>query len=198
MNVPIGSLPRILSSGLMRQQWIVEITCLGVLIGSGNSMQAAKRPFTVTDDIALSRFGSSASDDDPIVFSPNHRFLAICTEHGRLDLNRPETILRVYRTEDITGVLTERQNTREPTPLWEIRKSTYRHGPIVTQIRWLRDSSGVAFIAKTASGNNQLLLADLRTKVIHQLTGDDQYVTSFDIRTQHNFVYTALTPQPRN
>jgi hypothetical protein len=182
------------ASGRVCQQSIAWIICLlGILIGPGVPLQAAKRPFTVADDIGLSHFGSSASDDDPIVFSPNHRFFAVCTEHGRLDLNRPETILRVYRTEDITGILKERQNTREPSPLWEIRKSTYRHGPMVTRIRWLRDSSGVAILAKTASGNNQLLLADVRTKVIHQLTGDDQYVTSFDIRTQHNFVYTALT-----
>jgi hypothetical protein len=51
-------------------------------------------------------------------------------------------------------------------------------------------------LAKTASGNSQLLLADLRTKVIHELTGNDQYVTSFDIRTQHNFVYTVLSQPP--
>jgi dipeptidyl aminopeptidase/acylaminoacyl peptidase len=173
---------------------MVAIICLlGILVGSGTPLQAAKRPFAVADDIALSHFGSSTSDDDPFVFSPNNRFFAVYTEHGRLDLNRPESILRVYRAEDIIHILKERQGTIEPSPLWEIRKSTYRHGPIVTRVRWLRDSSGVAFLTKTASGNNQLLLADLRTKVIHELTGDDQYVTSFDIRTQHNFVYTALT-----
>jgi hypothetical protein len=194
MNVPIGPLIRSLTSTLVRRQSIVAIICLlGVRISSGAPLQAAKRPFTVADDVTLSRFGSSTSDDDPFVFSPNHRFFAVCTEHGRLDINRPESILRVYGTEDILRILKERQSTREPSPLWEIRKSTYRHGPIVTRVRWLRDSSGVAFLAKAASGNNQLLLADLRTKVVHPLTGDDQYVTSFDIRTQHNFVYTVLT-----
>jgi hypothetical protein len=198
MNVTIGPLIRTLTSGLVCRQSIAAIIgLLAILVGSGVPLQAAKRPFTVADDIALSEFGSHISfDDDPFVFSPNHRFFAVYTEHGRLDLNRPESILRVYRTEDIIRILKERQSAREPAPLWEIRKSTYRHGPIVTRIRWLRDSSGVAFLAKTASGNNQLLLADLRTKVVHQLTGDDRYVTSFDIRTQHNFVYTALTQPP--
>lgn len=198
MNVSIGPLIRISASGLVCRQSIVAIICLlGVLIGSGAPLQAAKRPFTVADDIALSHFGSRISwDDDPFVFSPNHRFFAVYTEHGRLDLNRPESILRVYRTEDIIRILKERQSTREPSPVWEIRKSTYRHGPIVTRVRWLRDSSGVAFLAKTAWGNSQLLLADLRTKVIHQLTDDDQYVTGFDIRTQRNFVYTVLTQPP--
>src|SRR6266851_5692956 len=196
INVPIGPLIQTLTSGC--RQSIVAIACLlGVLISSGAPLQATRRPFTVADDIALSHFGSDSSfDDDPFVFSPNHRFFAVYTEHGRLDLNRPESIFRVYRTEDIIRILTERQSAREPSPVWEIRESTYRHGPIITRVRWLRDSSGVAFLAKTASGNNQLLLADLRTKVVHQLTGDDQYVTSFDIRTQHNFVYTALTQQP--
>ncbi len=191
---------RTFTSDLIGRQSIGAIICLlAVLIGSGAPQQAVKRPFTVADDIALSRFGSSTSDDDLFAFSPDHRFFAVLTEHGRLDLNRPESILRVYGSEDIIGILKEGQSTREPSPVWEIRRSTYRHGPIVTRVRWLRDSSGVAFLAKTASGKNQLLLADLRTKVIHPLTGDDQYVTSFDIRTQHDFVYTALTqpsPQP--
>ena len=188
---------RTFTSDLIGRQSIGAIICLlAVLIGSGAPQQAVKRPFTVADDIALSRFGSSTSNDDLFAFSPDHRFFAVLTEHGRLDLNRPESILRVYGSEDIIGILKERQSTREPSPMWEIRRSTYRHGPIVTRIRWLRDSSGVAFLAKTASGKNQLLLADLRTKVIHPLTGDDQYVTSFDIRTQHNYVYTVHTQQP--
>lgn len=186
------------ASRLLFPQVLVGVLAVSlVLPRSGLSVYAAERPFTVADDIALSHFGSRISwDDDAFVFSPNHRFFAVYTEHGRLDLNRPESILRVYRTEDIIGIPKERQSTTEPSPVWEIRKSTYRHGPIVTRVRWLRDSSGVAFLAKTASGNNQLLVADLQTKVIHQLTGDDQYVTSFDIRTQHNFVYTALTHPP--
>jgi len=177
---------------------MVAIACLlGVLISSGASLEATKRPFTVADDIALSHFGSASSfDDDPFALSPNHRFFVVYTEHGRLDLNRPESIFRVYRTEDIIRILKERQSTREPSPVWEIRESTYKHGPIITRVRWLRDSSGVAFLAKTASGNNQLLLADLQTKVVHQLTGDDQNVTGFAIRTRHNFVYTALTQPP--
>jgi dipeptidyl aminopeptidase/acylaminoacyl peptidase len=177
---------------------VLRVICLlGVLIGSAAPLQAARRPFDVTDDIALSRFGSSASfDDDPCAFSPDARFLAVYTEHGRVDLNRPESILRVYRTEDIIRTLHDRRRTAEPSPLWEIHQSTYRSGPIITRVRWLRDSSGVAFLSKTASGNNQLLLADLRTRVIHPLTDDDQYVTSFDIGTQHNYVYTVLARPP--
>jgi hypothetical protein len=199
MNVAFGALIRTLTPSLVCRQSIVAILCLlTVFMGSGVAQQAVKRPFTVADDIALSHFGARISwDDDPFIFSPDHRFFAVYTEHGRLDLNRPESILRVYRTEEITRFLKEQPGTKEPLPLWKISKSTYRHGPIVTRMRWLRDSSGVAFLAKTAAGNNQLLLADLRTKTIHQLTGDDQYVISFDIRTQHNFVYTAHTPPPK-
>jgi dipeptidyl aminopeptidase/acylaminoacyl peptidase len=200
MNVPRWSLMRTPTSRPVCRHSIVAIICLlGAFISSGAAQQVSKRPFTVADDIALSHFGSSSSfDDDPFLFSPNHRFFAVYTEHGRLDLNRPESILRVYRTEDIIRILQEQQSTTEPSPVWEIRKSTYRHGPIVTRVRWLRDSSGVAFLAKSASGKNQLLLADLQTKVIRQLTGDDQYVTSFDIRTPYNFVYTALAePSPK-
>jgi hypothetical protein len=170
------------------------IFLLGMLMASAAPLQAAKVPFTVADDVALSHFGSP--DEDPFVFSPDHRFLAVYAERGRLDLHRPESVLRIYMAEDVTHLLKERQSRTELAPLWEIRESMYRHGPIVTRVRWLRNSGGVAFLAKTASGNNQLLLADLGTKVIHPLTDEDQDVTSFDINTQHNFVYTALTRSP--
>ena len=197
MNVLIGSVVRILTLGFSCRRLIVAVCLLGVLTSLRVRLQAEKRPFTVGDDVALSHFGTRTSfDDDSFVFSPDHRLFAVYTEDGRLDLNRPEAILRVYRAEDIIRVLKERESTHEPSPVWEIRQSTYRHGPIVTRLRWLRDSSGVAFLAKTASGNNRLLLADLRTKVIHKLTGDDQYVTSFDIKTEHNLVYTALAQRP--
>jgi hypothetical protein len=180
-----------------RRSISAAVWLLGILICSGTPLQAGKRVFTVASDVALSHFGGRTSlDDDPFVFSPNRRFFVVSIEHGRLDLSRPESILRIYRTGDITRILKERQGMREPSPLWEIRKSTYRHGPIVSRVRWLRDSSGVAFLAKTALGNNQLLLADLRTKIVHELTGADQYVTGFDIRTRYNFVYTVLA-QPR-
>jgi dipeptidyl aminopeptidase/acylaminoacyl peptidase len=195
MNVPIGLLIQT-STYRVSQQSVVSIILLGALIGSSSPLLAAKRPFTSADDIALSYFGSQGLNDDPFVFSPDHQFLAVYTTHGRLDLNRPESILRVYRTEDIIRILQEPQGTSEPTPVWEIRESTYRHGPIVTRIRWLQDSSGVAFLAKTASGKNQLLLADLRTKVIHELTRKDQCVTGFAVRTRRNFVYTALAQAP--
>src|SRR5438270_389426 len=134
MNMPIGSLIRTLTPGLTGRQSIVVIICLfGAFMSSGVPLQAAKRPFTVADDIAVSRFGDGISWEDSFVFSPNHRFFAVYTEHGRLDLNRPESTLRVYRAEDITRILKEQPGAKEPSPLWEIRKSTYRHGPIVAR-----------------------------------------------------------------
>lgn len=196
MNAPIDSVKRTVTSTSW-QSILATVCLLGILISSGIPLQAANRMFTVASDAVLSHFGGRTSlDDDPFVFSPNRRFFVVSIEHGRLDLNRPESILRIYRTGDISRILKERQGMKEPSPLWEIRKSTYRHGPIVSRVRWLRDSSGVAFLAKTALGNNQLFLADLRTKIIHELTGTDQYVTSFDIRTQNNFVYTVLAQPP--
>jgi Prolyl oligopeptidase family len=199
MEVPCDSPIRTPTPRVVRRQSILAIICLlGASIGSQAARQNAKRAFTVADDIGLSHFGSHTGfDDDPFVFSPNHRFLAVYTEHGRLDINRPESILRVYSTDDIVHVLMKKpQSASMPPPVWEIRKSSWRHGPIVSRVRWLRDSSGVAFLAKTALGNNQLLLAELRTKIIHPLTNADQYVTDFDIRTQHNFVYTVLAAAP--
>jgi dipeptidyl aminopeptidase/acylaminoacyl peptidase len=193
MNRPNCCVERTLLSGGLQQSLLIVVV-LGSLFAPWTQAQTAKRHFTVTDDAALSYLGNIQTEDPPFIFSPDHRFISVLTQHGRLDLNRPESVVRVYRSDDIAQILSGPQNASEPAPMWEIRESTGRHGPNVTQLHWLRDSSGFAFLTKSASGNSQLVLADLGTKTVHRLTNDAQYVKSFDIRTKNHFVYTVLAP----
>ncbi len=167
----------------------------GVLIvASGLSGETClARPFTVVDDINFSRFIDPDPDSElasPILFSPDGQYFAVDTERGRIDLDRAESTIRIYQTQDVYPY---HQSAKLVTPpvLWSFALSTYKDGPIVTHWRWLADSSGLAFLVKTNMGTDQLFLADLGTKAVEALTPTDQHVTAFDIRDRTHFVYTT-------
>ena len=151
--------------------------------------QTGPRRFTVADDIGITQVGSE------VMFSPDGRFFIVESDRGRLDLNRVESSLRVYSTDDIHKLVSEPNTQQEPSPLWSITKSTYKEGPIISSVRWLPDSSGFMFLAKTASGNDQLFLANPHTRKVKALTGEDQSVRAFVVRSATQFVYAVPSPK---
>src|SRR5438270_12164177 len=112
------------------------------VVGQTQQRIRVKRAFTVADDIGMSHFA-----DTPIVFSPNRRYFIVQTERGRLDLNQPESTLRVYETGLLQKILSKGGTLSQVQPVWSITKSTYKDGPIVTNTKWLADSSVFAFLA---------------------------------------------------
>src|SRR6266851_3765677 len=145
--------------------------------------QNRTRRFTVTDDIGITQVSSA------VVFSPDDRFFIVESDRGRIDVNRVESSLRVYSTHDISHFLSQSNLQEEPSPLWSISKSTYKDGPIISNVQWLDDSSGFMFLAKTESGNDQLFLANPRTRTVKALTGEDQSVRAFVVHSEAQFVY---------
>ena len=188
-------------SGARRRLW--KIGCLlGWLLALGMLSPCArsddKRRFTVADDVKLSHFGDPyTAQAEPITFSPDGRYFVVDTERGRIDLNRPESTLRVYRTEDVEKFLRSSQDDQEAVPFWIVTKSSFKDGPIITNIRWLADSSAFGFLAKNALGNDQLFLGDVQTKRILTLTRTTQQVMSFDIRDRTHYVYCIQSPELR-
>ncbi len=160
---------------------------------------ATNRPFTVADEIGLTHFGDPYSGQvNPVRFSPDGRYFVVDTERGRLDLNRPESELLVYQTEGVHRYLLHTVTRRPPLPFFRLRRSTYDHGPIITHIHWLSDSSGIAFLTKTSNGNDQLFLANIPARTVKALTPYDQHVTGFDIRNSEHFIYTVPDPTVQN
>jgi len=176
-----------------------RLLCLLLAVGvwlSNAFSEDAKRRFTVADDIELSHFGDPYMGGIvPITFSRDGRFFVVDTERGRIDLDRPESTLRVYRTREVEEFLRSPRSETERSPLWIITKSSYRNGPIITHIQWLRDSSGFAFLAKTSAGKNQLFLGDLDTQKIVPLTPPAEQVIAFDIRDRNHYVYCIQSPR---
>src|SRR5258707_12081065 len=96
--------------------------------------QNGTRRFTVADDIGLNQLGRI------VMFSPDDRYFIVTSDRGRLDLNRCESSLRVYSTEEVHHALSRPDTANEPPPFWAISKSTYKDGPIVSRVQWLPDS----------------------------------------------------------
>jgi dipeptidyl aminopeptidase/acylaminoacyl peptidase len=160
--------------------------------------RASGRTFTVADEIRLFHFGDSFfSQGDAIKFSPDEKYCLVRVEHGLIPENRLESRLLLYRTADVRRFLRHSEIASPPSPIWSVSKSTYKEGPIISHVVWLPDSSGFAFLAKTVSGNEQLDLADVRSRTVQTLTPSDQDVMGFDVRSHSRFVYTALSPAVR-
>jgi dipeptidyl aminopeptidase/acylaminoacyl peptidase len=154
------------------------------------SAQQAQKPFTVADEIGLTLFDDPSGGRAQVLFSPDGNYFAVWTERGRLDLNRVEDSLRFYRSQDVEDFLKHPEVSQAPSPVWVVDRSDTTGGAI-TDWRWLADSSGVCFIGRT-NENNQLVLADLRKKVIEPLTSTTEMVGSFDVRDREHYVYTAF------
>jgi len=174
----------------------LRTSCLVLLLtGAVLARGAVKRRFTLADDIGLTYFGDPfLGKAEAISFSPDNRYFVVHTERGRLDINRPESSLRVYRTADVKGFLAADPGASAPAPVWQFSRSSCPQGPVITTLHWLPDSSGFGFLAASPSGVIGLFLADLRTRTIHPLSLAGQSVTSFDIRDVRDYVYTALSP----
>ena len=153
----------------------------------------SSRRFTVADDIRWSRFGDPYNGQaDPSCFLRTPLILSSTLKRGCLD-EPAESTLRVYRTGDVHQFLLHPETEKQPSPVWIISKSTYKDGPIITHIRWLSDSNGFSFLAKSAFGTEQLLLADLKYKSVGALTPEDQSVLQFDVRDRDHFIYCILS-----
>src|SRR6185312_14911557 len=95
---------------------------------------------------------------------------------GSLPENRVHDELRVYDLRMLKGWLKGRDGKSPPSPLTTVRLGTYREGPIITDIRWLPDSSGITFLAKTADGREQIWGSDLGGRPPRALTPPSQDV----------------------
>lgn len=167
-------------------------TCLTVhAVASENDHH--KRPFTVSDDIALAQFGDiHAGTTDPFNMSPDGTLVAAITQRGVLATGRPEDELRVYRIADLKSYINHPERANLPTPIWLTRESTATTGMIISKLRWTRDSKGLAFLLKAADGSKQLMFSEpTKGRQTIRLSRAGQDVSSFDVLDFKHYVYTV-------
>ena len=129
----------------------------------------------------------------PLLFSPDGKSFVANVERGVPETNRPSP--HCGSTASRTSAVSSNTPAKlRKSPSFELTKSTFEQGPIINQIRWLHDSSGVAFLMKSQLGYDQLFLADLKTKRASELTPDRESVVDFDVRDKNHYVYSKKSP----
>jgi dipeptidyl aminopeptidase/acylaminoacyl peptidase len=160
-----------------------------------DAQQAPGRPFTIADEIALAHFGDpNYGKTAPITVSPDRRWVAVHVERGLLSQNFVEDELRVYDMAALREHVLHPNQEQPPVPIWSVRESTYREGALITNIRWLRKSRGLAFLVKTSQGKSQLVFSDLRYDGVTPLSRDGQDVIAFDVHDATHYVYAVRSP----
>ena len=168
------------------------LASLAVLIAPAHSR--ALKPFTVAEEIGLAHFDVPFYAE-PTLLSPNGRFIALQpAEHGLLKKNRVEDELRVYEVAALREFLRHPSAASAPNPVLDLRESTYRDGPIISQLQWLPDSSGVAFLLRTSRGSNRLETIALSQARPIPLSLSGQDVTTFDVRDSTHYAYAVFSP----
>jgi dipeptidyl aminopeptidase/acylaminoacyl peptidase len=173
----------------------LAVGCL-LLAAAGNAAALPeKHAFSASDEIAIAYFGDpNGGETRAVTISPDGRLAAVHTTRGILAENRMADEVRIYDLSGLKVWLSQSKSAAAPSPVRTFRLSTYSEGPIITDIRWLADSRGIAFLAKTATGHEQLWTADLATGTQHALTRASQTVVEFDIRDPEHFVYSIPNP----
>jgi dipeptidyl aminopeptidase/acylaminoacyl peptidase len=168
---------------------------LFVLVVFGCTSAFAQRPFTAKDDVGMALFESASGG--LIRYSPDAKYFAVVTERGRLDLNAPEDTIWVFRTEDVQRFAKHPDLGSPLAPMPLVQMASDKDGPLIENVRWLPDSSGIVFTATKKSSCckfHQLFVADVRTQVIKALTPEDQDVGEFDIRSDGRYIYEVSAP----
>jgi hypothetical protein len=78
-------------------RWFLQFLCL--VACSGNLTFGQHKPFTIAEEIKFWLF-QNVEQPNPR-FSPDSKYFGVYAEHGRLDLNRPESLLRIYRSDAV-------------------------------------------------------------------------------------------------
>ena len=157
--------------------------------------QTGKKPFTVVDDIGLTHFFDLGGGKGTVSFSPDGNYFVVWSERGRLELNRVEDTLRIYRSQDVKSFLERSGTEQPPTPLWVVSRLG-ETGFVIDKWRWLADSNGLAFLQRTDDVHRQLVLADVRTKSTKSLTPAGENVAAFEVQDGRSYSYSSELRNP--
>jgi hypothetical protein len=168
------------------------IVGLGIGLGLIPVSQATRslRPFTVADDIGFGEFQDLAGTRQPILYSPDGQYFVVQVERGRLEIDRPESTVRVYSVAEVGRWV--RRRGPAPAPRWVFSEASFRNGPNISRLRWLGDSSALAFLALTERGNNELRLAQIASKAVTVLSLPGQSIKTFHVLDRNHFAYTVF------
>src|SRR5262249_17954029 len=64
---------------------------------------------------------------------------------------------------------------------------------VLSDVRWLEDSTRIAFLGKNGSPHQQLFLLNVKTGSLTAVTGNDAFVSAYDVQGD-TIAYTTILP----
>jgi len=176
---------------------VLVLICL-LLVQAVQSEESHR--FTVRDDIELAQFGDLYRPNrGAVVVSPSGERVVVHTTRASLSDGKLHDQLRIYDMKKLRFFVNAPDPVKPPEPLWVIDESTATEGqdqPLISQIRWLRDGDGVAFLLRSGQ-HRRLYLARIESKEVIPLSPDGDDVLSFDIRDQLHYVFTMASSETK-
>lgn len=167
---------------------------LGVLVLGSHlaNVHGAPRPFTVADEIGLADFGdiSYVGKVAAVTWSPNRELVAIHVGRGFLKSDKSQSELRIYAAKDLLSYA-DGNSALALRPVWTIAVDLAGGGPVIQDIRWARDSTGISFLRKGGDGRMQLDYASLASRRVAQLSRPSLDVTAYDVIDQHHYAFAS-------
>ena len=164
-----------------------------------------KRPFTVRDSIELSHIvnpapsttpGTPDEPPNPIpIYSPDGDHFLFVTSRGDLSTNSLQSTVWIFETRAVWDYVSHRSIVR-PAPKKLIAMSARSNVPVISDVRWMRDSNRITFLAKNGDSHQRLFRLDLSSGLSEAITPGYLYVTGYDLRGDTIAYTTLLLPRP--
>src|SRR5260370_10746365 len=162
--------------------------------------RAQDHSFSVKDDIAMVRFSEPSFDpnvsgSETAKLSPDGDYVAILTTKGLLASDKIESDLSVFRLKEVSAFVEGAGPRPQPRVIASIvsyphREQTTAYAPVIKDLHWSPDRTGVYFRGENGAGAYQLYLAKLDGSGFQSLTPANQSVDRFDV-VKSTIVYKA-------
>lgn len=148
------------------------------------------RPFTVKDDIEMTRFSNPRSlpgmvDSEVAERSPDGQYFVVVTTKGDLKSDLLESRLVIFAASDILTLLNSgKAHSISPRVLATLASFPHHHevssyASVITDVRWAPDSRGVYYIGEDPDGTYRLYLAEISKTAPVTLTPTGQSVRQY-------------------
>ncbi len=179
---------------------LAVLLLLGALCATRPSRAAegpAPRPFTTRDAIELSSIVHYTASEEGFtraapVTSPDRKYFFLITERGDLARDHIESTIWLFDRRAVVDYVLHRSAVR-PAPRALATVAATSNTAVLSGARWLDDSNRIAFLGKNGNPYQRLFIVDVRTGVLTAISGDDAFVSAYDIRGD-TIAYTTLIP----
>jgi len=174
------------------------LTC-GILVQS--LAAETHRPFSVRDDIEITQFGYIYGIKEDVVLAPAGDKVLVHTAGASLRDGKVHEELRIYDMSRLSTFVNASTDGISVAPEWRLEESTKTFGdqdePIITNIRWLSDESGIAFLLRLKPNHARLCLANLNSTIPTLLSSAGDNVLGFAIRDNSHYVFVAASRETK-